>query len=283
MFGARHLYLAPLLLLASCFQDGPEGTATTSTTSSATSSTTTPSSSTTDAPTTTGATTTDTPTTGADDTSDTGESSTTGPACMTLWYRDVDQDGHGNPAVTKMACMRPAGHVPLGDDCDDMDSSRAPGLTEVCDDVDNDCDGLIDEHSPQNILCKQCTLIARGEHSYAFCTFARTWSQARAECQQRSGDLAVIDDADENAALAAQGTNTPGALGSWYIGLSDLALEGSFVWLDGIPAVFTSWNLGEPNNVGGLENCAVLPNTGLWNDEPCDDPPKHFICETPAP
>lgn len=163
-----------------------------------------------------------------------------------------------------------------------MDSSRAPGLNEVCDDVDNDCDGLIDEHSPQNVLCKQCTLIARGDHSYAFCTFGRTWAEARVQCKQRSGDLVVIDDADENAALAAQGTITANTTGSWYIGLSDLALEGTFVWLDGIPAVFAGWNLGEPNDAGGLEDCGVLPNTGLWNDEPCELP-KQFICETPAP
>ncbi len=31
------------------------------------------------------------------------------------------------------------------DDCDDLDSSRAPGLAEVCDADDEDCDELIDE------------------------------------------------------------------------------------------------------------------------------------------
>ncbi len=32
-----------------------------------------------------------------------------------------------------------------GEDCDDSDASVNPGAEEACDDVDNDCDGAIDE------------------------------------------------------------------------------------------------------------------------------------------
>ena len=32
-----------------------------------------------------------------------------------------------------------------GDDCDDGNGSIYPGATEVCDDLDNDCDGQVDE------------------------------------------------------------------------------------------------------------------------------------------
>ncbi len=292
MPGLQLRHLAPILLCVACFSDGPQsetGSTSTSGTTSTTGSTSSSSESTA-VPTTgassTGSTGTSTDTgssdTGSSDTgTDTGSS--TGPVCMTPWYRDIDDDGHGDPDVVQFACMPPDGHVGLGDDCDDMDAARAPGLDELCDDKDNDCDALIDEHSPQNVLCKQCTLFARADHSYAFCTFARSWPAARDECKQRSGDLAVIDDADENAAIAAQGAITPGTNGAWYIGLSDLALEGSFVWLDGIPPAFVSWNVGEPNDAGMAEDCTALPNvTGLWNDQGCD-PPAHFLCETPAP
>ena len=283
-------HLAPIWLCVACFSDGTQsetGSASTST-STSTTSTTSGSSESTGVPTTGAASTGSTGAstdTGSSETgaSDTGTGSSTGPVCMTPWYRDVDDDGHGDPDVVQFACMPPDGHVGLGDDCDDMDAARAPGLDELCDDKDNDCDALIDEHSPQNILCKQCTLFARAAHSYAFCTFARSWTAARSECKQRSGDLVVIDDVDENAALTAQGAVTPGTNGAWYIGLGDLALEGTFVWLDGIVPVFVNWNVGEPNDAAMAEDCTVLPNaTGLWNDQGCD-PPGHFVCETPAP
>ena len=297
MPGLQLRHLAPIWLCVACFQDGPVSetgsTGTTGTTgTTSTTGSTGGSSESTGAPTTgaasTGSTGGATDTGEATDTdtgeaTDTGTGSSTGPMCMTPWYRDVDDDGHGDPDVVQFACMPPDGHVALGDDCDDMDAARAPGLDELCDDKDNDCDALIDEHSPQNVLCKQCTLFARAGHSYAFCTFARSWPAARDECKKRSGDLAVIDDADENAAIAAQGAVTPGTIGAWYIGLSDLALEGTFVWLDGIPPAFVSWNVGEPNDAGMAEDCTMLPNaTGLWNDQGCD-PPGHFLCETPAP
>jgi hypothetical protein len=47
---------------------------------------------------------------------------------------DVDGDGHYAPL--------PDGTC--GDDCDDTDPRAFPGNTEVCDGVDNDCDGIVD-------------------------------------------------------------------------------------------------------------------------------------------
>ncbi|MCB9759885.1 MAG: hypothetical protein H6739_08630 [Alphaproteobacteria bacterium] len=61
------------------------------------------------------------------------------------WYPDLDRDGHGDPAGAVEACEAPAGYVSAGGDCDDGDRDIHPGEPEVCDDVDNDCDGLTDE------------------------------------------------------------------------------------------------------------------------------------------
>jgi len=62
------------------------------------------------------------------------------------YYVDVDGDGFGNPAVTPInSCNPVAGSVANNGDCDDNNNAINPSATEICDLVDNDCDGLIDE------------------------------------------------------------------------------------------------------------------------------------------
>jgi hypothetical protein len=66
------------------------------------------------------------------------------PCLSQYWYRDADGDGHGNPSVYQFACSLPAGYVLSFDDCDDANAMRFPGNPEVCDGLDNNCDGLVD-------------------------------------------------------------------------------------------------------------------------------------------
>jgi hypothetical protein len=61
------------------------------------------------------------------------------------WYRDADNDGYGNAAVTTLSCTPVSGYVANRDDCDDTDRQRAPNLPEVCDHKDNDCDTVVDD------------------------------------------------------------------------------------------------------------------------------------------
>ncbi len=63
----------------------------------------------------------------------------------TSWYLDADLDGHGVPETTAQACEQAEGWAPLADDCDDSAAGVFPGATELCDGLDNDCDGVADE------------------------------------------------------------------------------------------------------------------------------------------
>jgi hypothetical protein len=212
-----------------------------------------------------------------------GESSGGGSSgCVAMtWYRDGDKDGHGDPGDAVTACAQPDGYVAVGDDCDDKDELRAPGLVELCDGRDNDCDLLVDEYSEMNSNCLDCNLFAFGASSYAFCTLPRVYKDARLECGKRGGDLLVIDDVDENKAVAGHGAAVAGTVGSWYCGLNDIAVEGSFVWLNGLPVGYTNWAPGEPSNTGD-EDCAVLYDGGDWNDQKCTNAAP-YVCELPAP
>jgi len=64
-----------------------------------------------------------------------------------VWYADADEDGFGDLASTWAACEAPAGFVGDDSDCDDTVGSIFPGADEYCDEVDNNCDGDIDEDS----------------------------------------------------------------------------------------------------------------------------------------
>lgn len=61
------------------------------------------------------------------------------------WYADADGDTYGDAAATTVSCDAPMGYVADNTDCNDGDDAINPAATEVCDGVDNNCDGNIDE------------------------------------------------------------------------------------------------------------------------------------------
>ena len=61
------------------------------------------------------------------------------------YYKDADEDGHGDPNDSIKPCIKPSGYVTDNTDCDDSNPSIHPGATEVCNSKDDDCDGSIDE------------------------------------------------------------------------------------------------------------------------------------------
>lgn len=65
------------------------------------------------------------------------------------WYStyfvDADGDGYGNPLLTGRFPQCPPGYSANNMDCDDSTAAKHPGAPELCDGLDNDCDGQIDE------------------------------------------------------------------------------------------------------------------------------------------
>ncbi len=79
---------------------------------------------------------------GADDDCD---GSTDEDATFVTWYADVDDDGFGDAADSVSACAAPSGFVSTSADCADSDADVFPGALDACNDLDDDCDGTIDE------------------------------------------------------------------------------------------------------------------------------------------
>jgi uncharacterized delta-60 repeat protein len=63
----------------------------------------------------------------------------------TKYYKDVDADGYGNVNDYLLACSKPSGYVSNGSDCHDGNNKVYPGAPEICDEWDNDCDGVKNE------------------------------------------------------------------------------------------------------------------------------------------
>ena len=64
--------------------------------------------------------------------------------CSDTWFEDADEDGYGAAGSSTTGCEQPTGYVTDDSDCDDGDAAIHPAATEVCDGVDNDCDGDVD-------------------------------------------------------------------------------------------------------------------------------------------
>ena len=63
-----------------------------------------------------------------------------------LFYRDVDEDGYGDPVDSLQRCTAPIGYIENADDCNDLNPDQNPSHTsDWCDGYDNDCDGVEDE------------------------------------------------------------------------------------------------------------------------------------------
>ena len=63
----------------------------------------------------------------------------------TIWYADADSDGYGNPNVTIQDCDQPQGYIAVAGDCNDNNAAINPAATEICDGIDNDCNGSADD------------------------------------------------------------------------------------------------------------------------------------------
>lgn len=238
---------------------------------------------TTDSGSTTGSGSTSRASTSTSDTTSTGESTSTTTGCTRQhWYIDDDKDGFGNPLAVTMACEPPPGYVDNPDDCNDKDEKINPDIAELCDGVDNNCNNLIDEWSAINLSCQGCSMTALGASVYHICTQQSTFDEAREICQNRDSDLVIIETIGESKSISmlVQG------LQPLWLGLSDTAVEGSFVWINGSALVESQapWAPGEPNNANNAEDC-VLQNplfANTWNDRSCLFTATP-LCESPLP
>ena len=93
-------------------------------------------------------------------------------------------------------------------------------------------------------------------------------TSARAHCQQLGGDLASIRTPAESDEVRALMMSTENVFSNHaaHIGMTDTAVHGEFVWLDGTAVEFTNWGGGQPDDPSSGEHCVAvyLAFPGQW-------------------
>jgi hypothetical protein len=201
-----------------------------------------------------------------------------GSAGCNLYYPDADHDGWGVGNVSQCLCKPGSLYsAAKSGDCNDMIAKVYPGAPEICDGLDNDCNGKVDEGGVCTSL--NCPAASFNGHSYLFCQDTKTWPDALAACQSAGMSLLSINDAQEE--MWVYGVADMFSTEKSWMGINDTMNDGDFVWANGDPVTYTDWEAGEPNGGTG-ENCGQInrfyPGFG-WNDEPCDFMLR-FVCES---
>jgi hypothetical protein len=195
------------------------------------------------------------------------------------------------PAIrgsTETPCLEhsqcPSG-VCVGNYCDGPGCGPTPGITEVCDGKDNDCDAIADNPGTCDGICRGSILDGR---TYMFCDSVKTFADAEASCRSKGMHLLRLDSAAEQQLVNAEAARlsvTPGWIGGFARDEDGVWrwIGGEVFWrggADGAPEAgrFTSWGTGQPNDGGQNHEQRCLRAFGSWNDWECGIR-LPYICE----
>lgn len=112
------------------------------------------------------------------------------------------------------------------------------------------------------------------------------YADAQADCASNyaSGTLASATSAELTTKFVDIWTAS-GLSSHLWIGLNDIAVEGTYVWEGGEAFAYTNWAAGEPS--GASEDCVYMRTTGdvgEWNDWACATPfNRNWMCQYPDP
>ncbi|XP_047467267.1 uncharacterized protein LOC125023800 [Mugil cephalus] len=117
----------------------------------------------------------------------------------------------------------------------------------------------------------------------------KNWSDSRADCLSKKADLLVINSLEEQQLISENFVRQTGGVSWWeggyWMGLTDVATEGTWVWVNNVTEVSPLyWRSGQPSHSGPLRgNCGAFlhytDNLKTWFNANCTDTLLNWICE----
>lgn len=108
----------------------------------------------------------------------------------TNWYADNDGDGDGAGDAI-LACIQPINTSSTNVDCDDASSAVHPGVAEMCNGIDDNCDLSIDEGLPSTTYYQDADHDGKGNLAVSVIS-----------CSQPAGYVTNSTDCDDNSIVA---------------------------------------------------------------------------------
>jgi hypothetical protein len=119
-----------------------------------------------------------------------------------------------------------------------------------------------------------------GNSNYYISLDQEVWSDADSICNYHGGHLAVTSDNSENSFIYSSINEYV------WIGLSDEQNEGSFIWTNSEPLIYTNWLQTQPDNIADLgspngQDYGFMNNlNGMWEDDN-EIMSRNYILELP--
>ncbi|XP_026212316.1 CD209 antigen-like [Anabas testudineus] len=120
-------------------------------------------------------------------------------------------------------------------------------------------------------------------------TSRKNWQDSRADCVSHGGDLLIVNNLEEQQLICDNFPSQSGSSAWWnngfWIGLTDVATEGTWIWVNNVTETESMyWRHGQPNRTGPQSgNCAAFyrfhDSTATWYNGKCLTQMLNWICE----
>ena len=223
---------------------------------------------------------------GAEECDDGGTADGNGCSASCLVEHGYDCDGE--PSACSTTCGD--GEVAGAEECDDGGAVDGNGCSASC--IIEDGFACADEPTVCDATCAglpagvETHRDPATDHCYVHIAKSQNWNTARALCQQlgAGADLAALSTEAERTAVNASGWT----MDSWWLGGTDAAAEGVWVWSNGeawtdpiVPPGSGAWAPNEPNDDGN-QDCLHGVTGNQWDDQNCPVLVPDALCELPT-